>query len=92
MIRLADHQHRGVDAAATVASQDLTTRIVTPQGWVQVDIDKEALLRLGAQDEAASLQATLSRHLPRIHALALQLAWREPGATIRIREDDIWWP
>jgi hypothetical protein len=52
-----------------------TTSVRTLRGRLILHIDIGALLKLGASDgnEAAQL-ATLYRHMPRFHALALQLA------------------
>ena len=69
-----------------------TTNITTSRGRVVVHILKNALLHLGAGDEAKSLASTLRRHMPKLRALALQLAHRENTNEVHIGKADVWWP
>ncbi len=68
-----------------------TTSIATAQGRVIVHISKMALLELGADDEQSSLTSTLRLHMPKLRALALQLAHREKTNEVHIRDTDVWW-
>lgn len=68
-----------------------TTSITTAQGRVIVHISKTALLELGADDEHSSLTSTLRLHMPKLRALALQLADREKTNQVHIRDTDVWW-
>lgn len=55
-------------------------------------VDSAALLKLGAVDgDAASLLITLKRHMPRFHALALQLAARGLKTEVTVAPGDVWW-
>ena len=69
-----------------------TTDITTFRGRVVVHILKNTLLYLGAGDEAKSLASTLNRHMPKLRALALQLAHRENTNEVHIGKADVWWP
>lgn len=60
-------------------------------GRVQVRVNPEALAALGAYDSEESRAATLARHMPRLRALALQLAGRSRCPEVTIRSADIWW-
>jgi hypothetical protein len=69
-----------------------TISVHTFRGRVLVHIDKAALIKMGALEcDQRDLLRTLQRHMPRIRALALQLAARESGNEIIIKVDDIWW-
>ena len=68
-----------------------TTNITTVHGRVVVHILKNALLKLGAGDEEHSLVRTLRRHMPKLRALALQLAHRENTNDVHIGNSDVWW-
>ena len=69
-----------------------TTNITTSRGRVVVHILKNALLHLGAGDEEKSLSNTLGRNMPKLRALALQLAHRENTNEVHIGQADVWWP
>ena len=69
-----------------------TTNITTSRGRVVVHILKNALLQLGAGDEEKSLSNTLGRNMPKLRALALQLAHRENTNEVHIGQADVWWP
>lgn len=68
-----------------------TTDITTVHGRVVVHILKNALLQLGAGDDEHSLACTLRRHMPKLRALALQLAHRENTNEVHIGNTDVWW-
>ena len=57
-----------------------------------VHIDQDALIKLGARPHDSTDQLrTLNRHMPRFHAMALQLGARAIGSEITIGADDAWW-
>ena len=68
-----------------------TTNITTVRGRVVVHILKNALLHLGAGDQENSLACTLRRNMPKLRALALQLAHRENTNEVHIGNSDVWW-
>jgi hypothetical protein len=71
---------------------NFTVSIRTIRGPLTVHVKKEALFKLGAidADEATQLR-TLDRHMPRFHALALQLAARATTHVVAISAADVWW-
>jgi hypothetical protein len=60
-------------------------------GKVTVRVNNEALVALGAALDEESRTATLERHMPRLRALAMQLAGSRRSGEITIRSADIWW-
>lgn len=65
--------------------------IENSQGKVTVRVNNEALIALGATPDEESLVTTLERHMPRLRALAMQLAGGSRCSEITIRSADIWW-
>ncbi|MBT2303595.1 hypothetical protein J7E70_24410 [Variovorax paradoxus] len=65
--------------------------IENSRGKVMVRVNNEALIALGATPDEESLAATLDRHMPRLRALAMQLAGGSRCSEITIRSADIWW-
>ena len=59
--------------------------IENSQGKVMVRVNNQALVALGAAPSEESLAATLERHMPRLRALAMQLAGGSRCAQITIR-------
>lgn len=51
-----------------------TISVRTIRGRLIVHVDKSALVQLGAADDEGDLLRTLNRHMPRLHALALERA------------------
>ncbi|MBT2325461.1 hypothetical protein J7E62_24315 [Variovorax paradoxus] len=65
--------------------------IENSQGKVTIRVNNEALIALGAMPDEESMAATLERHMPRLRALAMQLAGGDRCEEITIRSADIWW-
>lgn len=79
-------------APAAAHFQGFTTSIRTGHGRLFVHVDKGALCKLGASraDDSTQLR-TLQRHMPRLRALALQLAALNAAHEVSIGETDVWW-
>lgn len=79
------------EAHSPAALQGYTVSVRTLRGRLIAHIEKAALLRLGAANDDSALLLTLEQHLPRLHALALQLAARGAHGVVTVRAEDVWW-
>jgi len=68
-----------------------TISVRTLQGRILVDVTREALLKLRRPALDASLLAVLSRHAPKLRAVALQLVHRNEACHVTIDDESVWW-
>jgi len=74
------------------AIRGYTISVRTLRGRLIVHIDASALVQLGASGEDhEDLLRTLNRHMPRLHALALQLAAQGLKTEVTIGAADVAW-
>lgn len=66
------------------------TSIRTASGRVLVHITRAALDKLRSDTDSSDL-SVLARHLPQVHAVALQLAARSSGPDVTVDAGDVWW-
>ncbi|RYF47446.1 MAG: hypothetical protein EOO27_37465 [Comamonadaceae bacterium] len=74
------------------AFRGYTTSVRMHGRRLMVHIDQSALVKLGASaGDSANQLRVLDRHMPRFHALALQLGGRGARSEVTICADDVWW-